>query len=214
MDKSEPNDQQGTVIHPSNAPPEPTVQAQSPPPEVAPQQPEPAQQAQPLPDNTPEAENPQLDLSTSLNWTAPEFADSEKSPTWYLALLIAAAAIAGVLYLLTKDIVTVSVVVVAAIILSILASHKPKEVEYRLDQQGIGIGPKTFTYGDFRSFSATPEGNLMSVILMPLRRFATPASIYFAQADQEKILNMLSERLPFERHRPDLIDRVLRSLHI
>src|SRR5688572_14165602 len=80
----------------------------------------------------------------AITWTASEFVAHDKSAGWYLTLAAAAAAISAVVFLISRDAVSVGVVIVAAIFLGIYAARKPRQLEYRLDQKGITIGSKSY----------------------------------------------------------------------
>ncbi len=48
-------------------------------------------------------------------WTASEFVAHQKTPGWYGLLALAALVLSGLIYLLTRDIISASVVIVAAL---------------------------------------------------------------------------------------------------
>ncbi len=148
----------------------------------------------------------------TISWTASEFVAHHKSPGWYGLLGLVAVLAAAVVYLVTKDAVAAAVIIAAAATLSVYASHQPREMQYRLDDFGITIGDKHFGYHEFRSFSVLPEGAFSSIVFMPLRRFAVPTTIYYAPEDEEQILNLLADRLPFEQARRDTVDNLMRRI--
>lgn len=148
----------------------------------------------------------------TITWTASEFIAHSKSFSWYAGLAAASLVFAALIYLVTRDFVSVSVVIVAAVLLGIFARHQPKQLEYRVGAQGIDIGQKHFTYEHFRSFSVLPEGAFSSIVFMPLRRFAIPTTIYYAPEDEEKIVSLLSDYLPFEERDHDAIDRLMHRI--
>src|SRR5579884_3771891 len=138
-----------------------------------------------------------------VSWTAPEFVGHAKSVAWYLGLAMGDAAAAIIIYLLTRDAVSVAVIIVAGLAFGIYGGRQPKHVQYSVRPGGISIGSKHFGYEEFKSFSVVPEGNLVSIIFMPLKRFRTIATIYFEPEYQEIILNVLTSALPYEEPRRD-----------
>ena len=156
----------------------------------------------------PETEN----SPETVSWTASEFVAHHKTAGWYVMLVVAAAAIAVAIYLITRDYISVGVVIGAAIILGIYGSHQPRQLEYKLDQRGIEIGPKRWSYNEFRCFSVIPDGAFSNIVLMPLKRFAAPISIYYDPEDEERILAVLNKQLPFEQARRDALDSLLRRI--
>jgi len=148
----------------------------------------------------------------TISWTASEYVAHDKSTGWYLTLAGAAAVISVVVFLISRDAVSVGVVIVAALLLGVYGAREPRQLEYSLDQRGVTIGEKSYGYHEFRSFSVVPEGAFSSVTFMPLKRFATPTSIYYAPEDEEKILNVLSSQLPYDQHRRDAVDNLMRRI--
>lgn len=148
----------------------------------------------------------------AINWTASEFIAHEKSLGWYAALAGAAVLFAALVYLISRDFVSVGVVLVAALLLGIYGSHKPKQIEYRLDFKGITVGPKRFNYGEFRSFAVMEEGAFSSIVFMPLKRFAVPTTIYYPPEAEDDIVGVLSEYLPMEERNHDAVDRLMHRI--
>jgi hypothetical protein len=154
----------------------------------------------------------QLPPEDEITWTASEFIAHEKSGTWYLKLAGAAVLIAVAVLLLTKDKISAIVVLVGAFLFGVVAARQPRELQYRLDQAGVSIGQRYFPYEEFRSFSVVPEGAFSSIVFMPLKRFATTTTIYFAPDDEERIVQLLTDRLPLEEGRHDPLDRFMRRI--
>jgi hypothetical protein len=152
------------------------------------------------------------DTSQSVTWTASEFIAHDKTIGWYLGLIVVALLLATGIYALTKDMVSAAVIIVAALFLAYYGSHQPRQLEYRLDGQGIKVGERHYGYSSFRSFSVIPEGAFSSIVFMPLKRFALPLTLYDAPDDEDKIVKILSNQLPLEERRPDAIDSLMRRI--
>lgn len=195
--------QPGSVVAPAV---EETARIQ-PEPQPEPVQPQPETQATPAP----QAAQPEAAPEGTIAWTASEFVAHDKSAGWYATLMFCAALIGAIVYFISRDYISVGVVVVAALLLAVYGSHKPRQLDYRLDGSGITIGQKAYTYDQFRSFAVVPEGAFNSIVFMPLRRFSPPISIYYDPKDEDRILALLSDRLPFEEHR-DAIDSLMRRI--
>lgn len=148
----------------------------------------------------------------SITWTASEFIAHDKSGGWYMALAVVTAAVGGLVYLITRDYISVGVVVVAGLLLGTYGARQPRQLQYQLNDHGLAIGPKTYTFDQFRSFSVVSEGAFSSITFMPLKRFAPPISIYYAPEDEEKIVNLLSQALPIEQRRLDAVDNLMRKI--
>ncbi len=150
--------------------------------------------------------------SQSITWMASEFVHHEKSTGWYIMLAVGSLLLAALVFILAKDAVSVGVVIVAGLLLGTYGAHQPRQIKYRLDNRGIGVGAKYYGYDEFRSFSIVPEGVFSSIVFMPLKRFGLPTTIYFAPDDEERILAVLADKLPFEPHKHDAVDRLIRRM--
>lgn len=177
--------------------------------------PEPELEPEPETEATPPAEQPSAtgdDKGQKITWTASEFVAHNKSAGWYALLMIGTLLLAAVVFFVTRDIISVSVVIVAGLLLGVYGAHQPRQVEYIVDRRGIGIGQKHHTYDEFKSFSVAPEGAFSSLVFMPLKRFAVPTTIYYAPDDEERILSILADHLPLEEHRRDAVDSLMHRI--
>ncbi len=146
-------------------------------------------------------------------WAAMEFIAHQKTAGWYGLLMIAALGAAGLIYMLTRDIISSSVVIVGGVVLGVYAARKPREVQYRVDSGGVTVGSKFHTYEEFRSFAIVPEGAAQSIIFAPLQRFAPLTTIYYPPEHENKIVDILADHLPFTEHNHDAVDRLMRRIH-
>lgn len=152
------------------------------------------------------------DIPDSVSWTASEFVAHDKSSTWYLMLFLVAVVVAGLAYFINRDLISVAVVAVAALLIGVYASHQPRQLEYQLDQHGITIGDKSYGFDEFRSFAMQADGAFTNIVFLPLRRFAVPISIYYAPDDEDKIIAILSSQLPFDESHRDSVDSLMRKI--
>ena len=150
----------------------------------------------------------------AVSWQAVEFIEHPHGAAWYGALVLITAALTAAVYLLTKDYIAIATIPIVGIIVAVFARHKPGVVHYEIASSGLKIGEKSYSYKLFKSFSVLQEGDLNSVNLFPLKRFMPPIAAYFELADQDKIVNALGERLPYEERKMDSIDRLSRRLRL
>jgi hypothetical protein len=148
----------------------------------------------------------------AITWTASEFIAHHKTSGWYALLLLASVVGAGLIWLVTRDILSAVVVVFAGAMLATYAARKPRQLNYQLDPAGLTIGTRHYSYNEFRSFSIVPEGAFSSIVFSPLKRFGTLTTIYYDPQDEERIVETISHRLPHEEHRPDPIDGMMRRI--
>lgn len=149
---------------------------------------------------------------STITWTASEYIDHSRGPSWYLALIVSTILLAIAIYLVTKDYFASGVIVVVGLIVGVFSTHKPKQVSYELSSSGLKAGEKVYPMSLFRSFALIREGALSSVNLIPIKRFMPPLSIYFDPSDGPKIIAILGDHLPLEEGGLDAIERLSRRL--
>jgi hypothetical protein len=146
-------------------------------------------------------------------WTASEFIENHKSPMWYSALLVCTILLSALIFFVFHDIIGVVFTVVVALLFAILGGRKPQQIPYQVDEHGITVNGKFYSYGLYKSFSILREGEVGYINLMPLKRFMPEMSIYFAVADESKIADVLAGSLPYDQREEHSFDRLMKKLH-
>ena len=179
------------------------------------------QPAQPSPDllekpdpaqwQTDTPSNPEQD-KVLVEWTASEYIDHQKTSRWYAMLMIGALLLGLLLFIVTRDLVSVVVVLLAAALFGVSGAKKPRTLPYRITNQGIQIADKLYPFGDIKHFSVVSEGGISSIQLLPLKRFMPALTIYYPPEIEETIFNALADFLPHEEERKDPVDRLMKRL--
>ncbi|MCX6727406.1 MAG: hypothetical protein NTX11_01155 [Candidatus Saccharibacteria bacterium] len=197
---------QPVVFQPGQAP------QQTPPTSPVPQAPVPAPTPTPTP--APRSEPAQVEAQEdddSIAWTASEFIAHSKTTGWYFMLIGITAVIAVAAFFLT-DIVTTVMIVIVALLFGIMGSRKPRELPYRIDEQGVQVDKKMYNFASFKSFSIVQEEGIESIWFMPMQRFMPGLSIYFSPQEGQQIVDFLGEFLPYEEKQLDNIDRLMHRI--
>jgi hypothetical protein len=147
-----------------------------------------------------------------ITWTASEFIARHKGFGWYVILAAATGVAAVLIYLLSRDAITVGAVVAAIILFGVSAARKPRVLTYHMNEKGLTIGDKFYPYGIFRSFSVIDEDAFSSILLQPLKRFMPPLSVYYEPQDEDRIVEILATHLPLETRQPDAVDRLMHRI--
>ena len=159
---------------------------------------------------TTDTSNKQPDIS----WTALEYAHHEKNTRWYIVLSIVAAGIAVLVYFINSKSITSPLAIIAfAIMFAVLASRKPRELEYRIDETGIFVDNKLYPYADYKSFMIVEEDELRSIWLHPIKRFNLIVPIYFQPEDEKKIVDTIANIIPIQNQKLDLISQLMHYVH-
>lgn len=155
---------------------------------------------------------PASTAESSFGWTAPEYFEHNRSPMWYPVLFLLTAGIAGVVYLLTKDYFATGTIVVLGVIVAFAAGRKPKEFSCQVSSGGITIGPKTYQFGQFRSFGVIRESQIPSLELIPTKKFMPAVAVHFNAQDEAKITAIVGNYLPYEERKMAGIDKLAHRL--
>lgn len=166
------------------------------------------------PEGSPSApeEQPSRHEVAAVSWTGSEFISQEKSAMWYLALFGALGLICGGIYLVAQDVISIVFILIMGVLFAIVASKKPRQLQYSIDQTGLRIGQKFYPLHDFKSFSVQKDGAIGYVNLLPLKRFHPELSVYYAPEDEDKIVGALSDQLPFDQRPESMVDRLLKQI--
>lgn len=152
------------------------------------------------------------EVPDSVTWTASEYISHHKSSAWFLGLAVVITIASAVVFMLTKDVLSAIVIVVVGIVFGMYAGRKPQELTYIVNNEGVFIGDKIFTYDKFKSFSIVQEGPVTSIVFAPMGRFMPFISIYYDPQDEDRIANTLSAYLPYENYKRDPIDTLMRKI--
>ena len=153
-----------------------------------------------------------VSMPDSLAWTASEYIAHEKGTGWYLLLAVGGLVAAAADYLLLKDKVSTIVIMLAALAFGVLSARKPRLQQYALTYHGLQIGAKSYFFQDFKNFSVTEDGATASIVFMPMKRFMPPLTIYVAPDMEDRVIDFLGGILPFEQHRADAVDTLMRRI--
>ncbi|MEJ0072784.1 MAG: hypothetical protein WDN27_01690 [Candidatus Saccharibacteria bacterium] len=85
---------------------------------------------------TEDAPSPSLaPLPENLSWSAAEFIEHQKSPTWYALLILAGAAAAALDYFATKDKISTGIILFAAITFGVFAAPQATDAGLQRESQ-------------------------------------------------------------------------------
>jgi len=148
----------------------------------------------------------------SVSWTASEYIEHHKPTSWYMGLSIATGVAVALVFLLTRDIVSVVVITMMGILFGVFASRKPEVREYEISAEGISISGKLYPHDLFRSYSVHQEQGLRSLFLVPVKRFMPGITIYYPPDQEDSIMDALANYLPFEEGEPDAVDKFMSKI--
>jgi len=147
-----------------------------------------------------------------VQWSASEYISHEKSTMWYFSLFSFGLVTTVIVYLLTKDILASVAILVGCVSMGIYAGRKPSVKNYTINEKGIQVDDMFHPYDKFRSFSVVEEGAIDSIWLKPFKRTSPTVVMYFAPAEEQKIVDVIANFLPHEQRELDAVDRFSKKI--
>ncbi len=147
-----------------------------------------------------------------VSWEASEYIHRSKDALWTLGFIaVSLLSLGGAIWLQAWTFV--ALIVVMAIAMGVFAFRPPHVAKYNLSHQGLEINGKLYAFSEFRAFGVRPEEAFFIVLLIPVKRFMPAITVYFAEDDGEKIVDIFGAHLPMEEMQPDPIDSLMRHIH-
>jgi hypothetical protein len=154
----------------------------------------------------------ETDKNRMVNWTGSEFIANHKDKRWFVSFFGALALGVAIIFILTRDYISAISVAIVGVLFAFLANHKPRQLSYMIDNNGINIGPKFYPFEQFKSFSLAQDGAIGYVELLPMKRFMPDVSIYFPPEEADKVVAILSDHLPHHEDGERQIDKLAKKL--
>lgn len=150
-----------------------------------------------------------------INWMAQEYLPMEKNALWYVLFAIVVLGFIALDIFVLKSYTFSALVIVMAIAVIVFARRPPRTIQYTLSgRQGLYVGEKLYTYGDFKAFGLIKDGEHNSIMLIPTKRFSPGVSVYFPEEAGEEIVDILGARLPMKPLKLDALDILVRQLRL
>ena len=151
------------------------------------------------------------DNNKSVTWTGSEFIANHKDSRWFASFFGILIVGVGAIFLVTRDYISAISVAVAGILFASLANRQPRQLTYQIDNKGINIGQKFYSFEQFKYFSLAQDGAIGYINLMPLKRFMPDVSIYFPPEEADNVIDILSDHLPHHDSAERQIDKLAKK---
>ncbi len=138
------------------------------------------------------------------NWKIEERNFTPKTTEWFWALGIFGFALI-VFAILLKDYLLIVIVGLAAFIIYSNKNKSPEAVNFRLDDNGLHIENKFYSYDNFESFWIF-SGEKREFVLRRKEHFIPLLIVPFHGNDEPQIRKILAERLEEKEEHESLID--------
>lgn len=155
------------------------------------------------------------DSEGTITWMAEEYIPTEKGPWWFVVFGLIVIGLIAVDYFFLRSWTFSILVVVMATTVIVLAKRPPRQITYALSSsQGLSVGEKNYKLEEFKAFGVLQDDEELSIMLIPVKRFAPGVSVYFPEEAGEKIVDILGQSLPMEPLKLDFIDKLVRKIRL
>ena len=155
-----------------------------------------------------------IDLTEPIAWNAPEGVRVQRGAVWYVLFAIVLAGLMALAILVFQNWTFAILLPIMAVALFILSNKNPQTINYAISPKGIYIADTLHDFSEFRAFGLLHENNQHSILLLPVKRFSPGLTIYFSEAEGEKIVDMLGARLPMQEIKPDALEKFIRLIKL
>ena len=149
-----------------------------------------------------------------IRWQATEYIHREKDHVWFILFILVTLALVAAAVFIIKSITFAILVPVMAAALFIYTRRPPRMLDYTLGRHGLYINDQLFHFAEFKSFALMQGFDQYSIMLIPTKRFKPAITINFPEEVGEPIVDMLAARMPMREVEPDVVDRIIRKLHL
>jgi hypothetical protein cdiviTM7_02271 len=155
-----------------------------------------------------------IDLTEPIAWNAPEGVRIQRGAVWYVLFAIVLAGLMALAILVFQNWTFAILLPIMAVALFVLSNNNPQTINYAISPKGIYIADTLHDFSEFRAFGLLHENDQHSILLLPVKRFSPGLTIYFSEAEGEKIVDMLGARLPMQEIKPDALEKFIRLIKL
>lgn len=155
-----------------------------------------------------------IDLTEPIAWNAPEGVRVQRGAVWYVLFAIVLAGLMALAILVFQNWTFTILLPIMAVALFVLSNKNPQTINYAISPKGIYIADTLHDFSEFRAFGLLHENDQHSILLLPVKRFSPGLTIYFSEAEGEKIVDMLGARLPMQEIKPDALEKFIRLIKL
>lgn len=149
-----------------------------------------------------------------IRWQASEYTHREKDHLWFIVFILVAIGLTAFAFFIIKSKTFTALVPVMAAALFVYTRRPPRVLDYALSQKGLYINDQLFPFGLFKSFAILQDVEQHSVVLVPVQRFKPALVVNFPEEVGEVLVDSLAARLPMQEMHPDVVDRIIKKLHL
>jgi hypothetical protein len=139
-------------------------------------------------------------------WKAPIRPFKKRERDYYTTIASIAFLIIVILFFL-KEILLIAVVITFAFVTYVLAAIPPENIEHQLTNRGVRTGDKLFRWGDLQRYWISEKYGQKMIQIQTYMIFPGRLLLMLGSANEEKIKEIMNERLPYDEPEPTFLDK-------
>lgn len=149
-----------------------------------------------------------------VRWQALEYFQQMKQPLWYVGFAAVVVILMVLAVWLMQAWTFAILILVMAAALMVYSHRPPRELTYILSEKGLYINDQLHPMGEFKSFGVVQDGEMHSLMLIPVKRFRPGLSVYFPTEVGERVVDLLGAYLPMQDIKLDAFDKIVQKLRL
>jgi len=154
-----------------------------------------------------------MESHNKISWSAPRDFYFEKTPLWF-TIAIAVAIVFNVGAIITKNILTIIVFILATVMFFVHETRDPEEIKISLDERGITAGKNFYQYADLESFWIFYDPPFNYISVKSKKSFIPYIKILLEDQNPVTIRHYLMEHIPEKKQKEGFIEIIERILRI
>lgn len=147
-----------------------------------------------------------------IEWSAKEFAHTEKGFIWYLGLVVIFGGLMAISYLINRQYLAMVLFALIGVVVAQYANRKPEEKNYRLNQKELFVGDKNIDLDNFKAYYHSEDYGNTVIDFVPKNKLRPVVAIPVPADRLDEIDDLLLNVLPKTNTNQELIDRIARAL--
>lgn len=156
----------------------------------------------------------EVDSGEHVSWQAYEHLPDQRPIGWYIGFGVVTLVFMALAVLIIRSWTFALVIAAAAVALVVYIKGVPRTINYTLSPKGLYVDDQLKPIGDYKAFGVRREGDMFMLTMLPTKRFVPSLTAFFPESAGEQIVDILASRLPMQEIKPDVVDELVRRLRL
>ncbi|MDD3679781.1 MAG: hypothetical protein PHX72_02935 [Candidatus Shapirobacteria bacterium] len=141
-----------------------------------------------------------------LSWQAPERIFKPRNKEFWTTVLSIALLVSVILFF-AKEYFLIAVIFALIFLYYILSTQPPKDIEYKITNQGLVLSEQKYAWGLLEYFFIDQEENQEILYVNTLLNFPKRLILPLGKQDKKEVSEIMEDFLPYHKPDPSFIDK-------